>query len=117
MTLTAASFFDRAHRAFSRAGDFFGAGTGTYTPPGDGATPVSCRVMRDDGGQTLGDYGRLGASRTVLQLSLADVPSPVPGALLVFAGQTYQLDDEDVERRVPGSHSVWIVMRAPEPTP
>ncbi len=89
---------------------FAGAGladAATYTAPA--GLPVPCRVLVDDEAQFFGDgAGEVAGHRTLLSLFLAEVSTPVRGAVVVADGQTYTLAsletrDQSLER--------WVVTR------
>lgn len=103
-------FYAAAHDAFSAAG--MDAGNGVYTPPGVDAVAVpDVRILRDRIGMTMnGDHGQAIAPRTELEILLADVPSPVRGASVLFDGVTYLLEALVHEN---GSAARWIVEVAP----
>ena len=89
---------------------FAGAGladAAVYTAPA--GAPVPCRVLVDDEAQFFGDgAGEVAGHRTLLSLFLAEVPTPVRGAVVVADGQSYTLAsletrDQSLER--------WVVTR------
>ena len=104
--MTPAEFFAEAHAALAGAGSISGAFTGTYQLAP--AEAVSVRGFRNDGEQRVGQWDQGGVPRITLELSLADVPQPAPGAVVVADGVSYTLDS--MTDRVAGSHTVWTVL-------
>lgn len=101
------SAFDDAHAAFAADdAEFYGAYLATYTPEG-GSPVANVRVMRREGVLQAGDFSQVQSVRTEIQISLTDVPLPVPGAAVVIGATTYYL--ESLIDRVGGDHTAWLV--------
>lgn len=85
----------RLHAALADAGL---ADTGTYTAPGVGATPVTCRAYADKGVTTVGEYAVSYSFTATVTILRADVADPREGGIVAIDGSSYtlrQLIDSD----------------------
>ena len=82
------------------------ADSATYTPPGGGAA-VACDALVDRAVQFFDAAGEVAGRRVVGTLFLAQVPSPVRGALVVVDGESFRLDLLDL---LDESMSRWVVV-------
>lgn len=91
---------------------FVDAGLGdvaTYTPPGEGATPIAdCHVLVDHGSASFGDdLAPVVGNRTVVRLLTAEVATPERGGTLAVGDRTYTLD-KPLDKE-PGIFTRWVV--------
>ena len=82
------------------------ADAGTYTPPGIGQTPVSCRVVINRGQAPFGTFGTVMGDKTTIRLLLAEVPAPKRDAVIAADGGTFMLVKELAND---GALSTWDV--------
>ncbi len=78
-----------------------------YLPPGNG-TPVPCRVLRrqPDPVMEMGQH-HVRQSGDVLEIQIADVPSPQKGGLLQLASRTREIFDVQLDEAM-RSHRVSV---------
>ena len=70
------------------------ADNGTYTPPGISPTVLPCRVVINRGQAPFGTFGTVLGDKTTLRFLLAEVPSPVRGAVIAADGGNFTLVKE-----------------------
>lgn len=83
------------------------ADIGSYTPPGIGQVPVSCRVVINRGQAPFGTFGTVMGDKTSLRILLEEIPAPLRGAVVVADGGTFTLVKELSND---GALSTWDVV-------